>query len=178
MYDSITLGPRASAPVVPIVDDEGRLLGPFGLMTIAPAIGEAVQGVGAAIRFAGRLSPLVRETAILTVAAHFRCDFEWFAHREAAREAGLDAASLEAIRGGAPATLDAGPSVAREVVRSILQTGRLADEAYSAAVERFGDEGLAELVWLAGYYAMLAMALGVFDPELPHAVHGQFADEN
>lgn len=176
VYDSIAHGPRASTPVIPITDDQGRLLGPFGLMTIAPAIGDAVQGVGAAIRFAGTLSALVRETAILTVAAHFRCDFEWFAHRAAALDAGLDDIALEAIRSTGPAVLDDPAATARAAVLDVLQTGRLSDETYAQAVARFGAEGLAELVWLTGYYAMLAMALGAFDPELPSAVHGQFSD--
>nr|WP_243847343.1 carboxymuconolactone decarboxylase family protein [Microbacterium ulmi] len=143
-------------------------------MTIVPSIGDAVQGVGAAIRFRGTLAALVRETAILTVAAHFRCDFEWFAHRAAGADAGLDGDQLEAIRTAAPADLPPDAAHARAVVQAILRRGRLDDADYARAVEAFGETGLAELVWLSGYYSMLAMALGTFDPAVPDVVQGQF----
>ena len=52
VYDAITGGPRASqAGTVPIVDEAGRLLGPFAVMLLTPEVGNAMQQVGAKIRF-------------------------------------------------------------------------------------------------------------------------------
>ena len=57
VYDAITGGPRASqAGTVPITDDAGRLLGPFAVMLLTPEVGNAMQQVGAKIRFAAALT--------------------------------------------------------------------------------------------------------------------------
>ncbi|HWI31803.1 MAG TPA: carboxymuconolactone decarboxylase family protein [Microbacterium sp.] len=169
LYDRIVDGPRKTQKAqVPITDDSGALLGPFGIMTIAPAVGEAVQAVGAALRFSSGLDPVVREAAILLAASHHRCEFEWFAHETPARQAGLDDRQLAALKqGSVPEGLDAQASHALGVVCALLSDGDLDDAAYRAAIGTLGAATLAELVWLCGYYSMLALALAVFDPPNP-----------
>ncbi|WP_344183218.1 hypothetical protein [Kribbella lupini] len=49
----------------------------------------------------------------------------------------------------------------------MLQTGTLGDADYVGTVEMLGERALAELVWLVGYYSMLALAMTVFDPPHP-----------
>jgi len=168
LHDRIVGGPRASqASVVPIVDAEGRLLGPFGPMTLAPAIGDAVQGVGAALRFAGTLDAATKEAAILLVAAKRQSEYEWVLHEAAARAAGLDDAALDRLAEGELPAAD-GPADAQVLglVDQLLDGGTLSDADYSAAVDALGEAVLAELVWLVGYYSMLALALRVFDPPI------------
>ena len=53
---------------MPITDEAGRLLGPFAVMLLTPEVGNAVQQVGAKIRFATALTARERELAILAVA--------------------------------------------------------------------------------------------------------------
>ena len=45
----------------------------------------------------------------------------------------------------------------------------LSDEDYAAGVEALGQERLAELTWLVGYYSALALSLAVFRPVLPES---------
>ena len=170
LHDRIATGPRASTPAVPLVDASGALLGPFAVMTIAPAVGDAVQALGAALRYAGTLTPLVREGAILLVAAHHRCEFEWIAHEGAARAAGLGDEALGMIRrGGTPSGWSPTVDGAFAAVAAMLAAGRLDDAQYDRALTELGVRALAELVWLCGYYSMLALALATFEP--PHPVH-------
>ncbi|MFD1718385.1 carboxymuconolactone decarboxylase family protein [Georgenia deserti] len=166
VYDRIVGGPRGSqAGQVPVTNDDGSLAGPFDLMTIAPAVGDAVQQVGAAIRFTTSLEPLVREAAILLVAARHGCEFEWRAHAGAARAAGAGEDQLAELGAGqVPAGLTAEQAQALAAVRAMLVNGRLDDAEYSAASDQLGERTLAELVWLCGYYSMLALALAVFTP--------------
>lgn len=174
LYAAIADGPRKQqAGVVPVIDEAGRLLGPFALMTIAPDIGDAVQSVGAALRFAGSFAPRTRELAILTVAVHRGSDFEWFAHVDAARDAGLTDAQLRAIQQHLePDGLDAPDSCVWRATEALLAKGRLDDDEYARTVRVVGAAGLAELVWLTGYYSMLQLALATFDPALPAEVAG------
>lgn len=164
LHDRIVSGPRrAQTELVPIVNAEGALLGPFGLMTIAPQLGEAVQEVGAALRFRGGLSPVLREASILLVAVHRGCAFEWIAHAGAAERAGLAEAQLAALRrGDVPDGLDPDDAIALRVVRMLLVSGTLEETDYREALAALDERRLIELVWLCGYYSMLALALAVF----------------
>ena len=70
LYERITTGPRASGPQhFPLTRADGSLTGPFDGFLLNPRLGEALQAVGAAIRYEGALTPRAREIAILTVAA-------------------------------------------------------------------------------------------------------------
>ncbi|MBQ1442306.1 MAG: carboxymuconolactone decarboxylase family protein [Renibacterium sp.] len=174
VYRSIAEGPRKSeAGLVPVVDEDGRLLGPFALMAIAPGLGGAVQAVGSALRFHGAIPAAARELAILMVAVHHQCDFEWFAHERAARAAGLTEQQLAAVRSaGKPEGLDAHSAAVWQAVGALLSRETLDAAEYAEATAALGQEQLIELVWLKGYYAMLATALAAFDPVLPAAANG------
>ena len=169
LYDRITQGPRAGQKAqVPIADDEGRLLGPFGLMLLAPGVGEAVQELGAALRFRGSMTPRARELAILTVAVGLRSGFEWWAHERAALAAGITAAQLQAVLDGeSPEDLDEQERCVVDTAAALVRDRGLAEDAYRRAEELLGRDGLAELVWLVGYYSSLALALEVFAPPGP-----------
>ena len=60
------------------------------------------------------------------------------------------------------------------MVQSLLRQGNLNDETYHTAVTKLGERTLAELVWLVGYYSMLALALAVFDPPNPYQANNVF----
>lgn len=166
LHARIATGPRKAQAGVPLTDERDRLLGPFGVMLFSPRIGDAVQQVGAALRFDDDLPPRLRELAVLAVAVHHRSAFEWSAHERPARESGLSTGQLRAVLDGAvPDGLDAAERTALDVVRTLLTTRDLDDDRYAGALRELGRDTLAALVWLTGYYAMLAGALAVFRPE-------------
>ena len=101
LYDAITGGPRASqAGTVPITDADGQLLGPFAIMLLSPEVGNAMQQVGATIRFGTALTGRERELAILTVAGALNSEFERLAHVPAARGLGLTEPQIDAALAG------------------------------------------------------------------------------
>ncbi|MFP5072656.1 carboxymuconolactone decarboxylase family protein [Pseudonocardia nantongensis] len=165
LHDAIAGGPRAEQSRIPLVDDHGRLLGPFGAMLFSPGIGGAVQQVGAALRTDPDLPPRLRELAVLTVAAHTRSAFEWSSHEASALDTGLTRGQLQALLDGAePAGLDDAELITVRVVRDLLTRHDVDDGRYAEALSALGRDTLAAVVWLAGYYAMLAGALAVFRP--------------
>src|SRR6202012_3706657 len=100
-YEPIPSGPRASqARAVPLVDESGRLLGPFAIMLLSPEVGNAMQQVGAKIRFGTALTGRERELAILTVAGGLGSQFERLAHVPAARGLGLTEPQIDAALAG------------------------------------------------------------------------------
>ena len=171
VYDAITGGPRAGqAGTVPITDEAGRLVGPFAVMLLSPEVGNAMQQVGAKIRFAAALTPRERELAILTVAGQLRCDFERLAHEPAARALGLTGQQVNAaLSGQVPDGLTDAEALVGRLARAMTADRTLPDEDYNAGLAVLGRERLADLTWLVGYYSALALSLAVFRPFLPES---------
>ena len=171
LYDAITAGPRASqAGTVPITDADGQLLGPFAVMLLSPEVGNAVQQVGAKIRFGTALTGRERELAILTVAGALSSEFERLAHVPAARGLGLTEPQIDAALAGRAADgLSADEAVVGRLALAMTVDRTLSDEDYSGGVRALGQERLAELTWLVGYYSALALSLAVFRPVLPES---------
>ncbi|WP_276967524.1 carboxymuconolactone decarboxylase family protein [Desertimonas flava] len=168
LHDAIAGGCRAGVGTVPIVDDAGRLLGPFRVMLASPEVGDAVQALGVALRFGTSLDARRRELVVMTVAGELGSAFEWWAHERAAIAEGIaDDVLDDLLSGRRPAALDAFDQELVALARVLTRERRLDDARFHAALTLLGEEGLAELTWLVGYYSMLALALEVFAPENP-----------
>lgn len=161
------------------MDEAGRLTGPFNAMLVNPAVGDALQQLGAAIRYRTALPARVREVAILVVAAYRRSDFEWHAHAPLAREAGLNDEDLAAIRRcqdpGGPATpeppvLASDDYLVRRVVQALLVQRDLDDTLFALVTGKFGVACVVELITLVGYYDLLALSMRACRVELPVGV--------
>lgn len=169
LYDAITGGPRATGPFS-VTDAKGRLLGPFNALLYAPGIGASVERLGAALRFEGTLDARARELVICAVAAHWRSDYEWYAHGRVARAVGVSAAELESLRDGRiPATLDAAEVAALRLAATLLHDRSVGDDLHAEVVEHHGPAGLVEICAVVGYYQLLAgllAAAGVGAPNV------------
>ena len=169
LYESIAGGDRARDASFRLTEADGSLVGPFATLLLNPAVGNALQSVGGAIRFGGDLSPLVREVAILAVAAHHRSPFEWWAHEPIGRRAGLDDAQIAALKaGGTPRFEGNAPATAAYAFSQALIAGERPDDAiFEAAREALGLGGVMELITLVGYYTLLAQLMETFDVGVP-----------
>lgn len=171
LYDKFATGRRAQ-PGNPftLVHPDGGLTGPANAWLLSPPVGRALEHVGGTMRFELTLSARCREIAILLVAFRRDSAFELYAHRSAARAAGLRDAEIEAL------AVPPGPSFASSDERTVqtttnalLANGTLDAAEYADAVASLGERGLLELVVLVGYYQLLATQLAVFGVEPPAA---------
>jgi alkylhydroperoxidase family enzyme len=177
LYDRITGGPRASGPrTFSLTDDDGRLQGPFNAMLVSPEVGDALQELGAAIRYKSALTARAREIAILELAVLRRSSFEWYAHERVGRQAGLTEAEITALHGGTAApSFDATETLVREIVRVLARERDLDESLFALAQERLGDRILMDLISLVGYYDLLALSLRVWRTPLPAGANPPFA---
>jgi 4-carboxymuconolactone decarboxylase len=175
VYDRITGGERAATRrVVPMTSADGRLEGPFNAMLVSPAVGNALQNLGGAIRFASSLTDREREAAILAVAVAHDSDFEWLAHEAVGRTVGLTDDELTSLRDSAPASsFSASELIGLELVRSLMANRDVADELYERAVATLGSVKVVEFVVLVGYYETLALSLRTFRVPLPDDVEAR-----
>lgn len=166
LYRSITEGPRSRGPrLFDLADADGALLGPFGGFLIAPKIGDALQKLGAAVRYGTRLTDRTREMAILAVAASWDNAFERQAHEAVGRACGVTDAELDAIEAGRlPQLADPVEAAALRLTAALLE-GDVDDETWAACLPPL-DEGIVlELVALVGYYSTLALQMRAFRVE-------------
>ncbi|SEG64965.1 4-carboxymuconolactone decarboxylase [Thermomonospora echinospora] len=176
VYEAVTAGPRAARPpAFRITDGDGRLLGPFNAMLYSPAVGLPLQDLGSALRFRTGFTAREREIATLTAAAHWRSDYEWYAHERIGRRAGLTQAELDALREGRdPVLADARERVVHAATRELLAHGDLGDALYAEAAATLGRAALVELVTLVGYYGVLALQMRVFRVGVPEGETAPF----
>ena len=169
LYGRITGGPRGTGPALfDLVDDHGRLTGPFDAMLRNPRLGDALQELGAAVRYRTGLTDSGRELAILAVAHHLDSAFEIHAHEAVARSVGVREADLGAVREGRHEDLTDGTDrVIAATAHALVTAEDLTAEEYRRAVEILGEEGMFELSTLVGYYRLLALQLRLFRVPAP-----------
>lgn len=156
VFDSITSGPR------------GGVVGPFEVLLHNPAIAGPVEQLGAFLRYHCSVPKRQRELAILVIGAHWRADFEWFAHAPIARAEGHSEAVLAAIAAGeVPALEDPLDRAVHDFVRELLRERRVSDATFGRAEALLGRGGMLDLTALVGYYSMLALLLDSFEVPAP-----------
>lgn len=162
LYDAIAGGPRARGPQhFPLTAEDGSLRGPFDALLLSPAVGTALQEVGAAIRYRTHLTDRARELAILLVAARQDSAFERESHEAIARALGFSDAELAAIRSEDVSGFRDDEGVIGRAVVALLD-GDLDDDQWAEASGTLGAAVVFELTTLVGYYSTLALQLRVF----------------
>jgi 4-carboxymuconolactone decarboxylase len=150
------------------LDEDGGLVGPFNALVYAPEIGGRMLDLLNALNSRTSLGMRTTELVILTVGAHWKAEFEWWAHARRALECGLPAPVIDAI--GSERTPDfesPEDGVVYSLARQLVETGRIDDATYAAGERVLGRAGVVELVSLSGYYTLISFLLNSFDVQLP-----------
>ncbi len=136
--------------------------GPFNVLLRSPEMGDLAQQFGASMRFHSSLPKKLNEMAIIITARHWTAQYEWTAHRKAAAEAGLSESIIQAIAAGRhPSSMDPAETVVYNFGNELLNTKQVSDPVFKAAVEKFGERGVVDLIGVMGYYQLVSMLLNV-----------------
>jgi len=157
--DGIASGPR------------GGVRGPFDALLRSPELADRLQKVGAYVRFESSLPAPLSELAILVTARHWGAQYEWWAHRRLAEKAGLAPAIADAIaEGRRPGALQEDEAAVYDFCRELHETKTVSDAAWGAALARFGERGVIDLIGTCGYYGAVSMVLNAARVPLPEGV--------
>lgn len=149
----------------------GRLQGPLMAALHNPDLADAWQRFGAILRYKTSLPLKLSEVAILVTARAWSCQLEWFLHAGFARDAGVDAAVIEAIRlDQRPVFADADTLAIHDFCRELQADRHVSAPTYARVLDRWGTTGTVELTALSGYYAMVAATLNAHEFPLPDGV--------
>ncbi|MEL7470374.1 MAG: carboxymuconolactone decarboxylase family protein [Pseudomonadota bacterium] len=156
VHDLIVSGPR------------GDLRGPFAAWLVNPDFAERAQTLGEYCRFKTTLSKDLAEIAICVTGAHYKSEFEWWAHAGFARDAGVSDAILDAVRTGAdPEFTDPRQQIVYRTAIALNQRHRLSDAEFATAKQHLGEDGLVDVIGLCGYYALVSLTLNTYQMPTP-----------
>jgi len=134
-------------------------------------MGDFAQKFGASMRFHSSMPPRLNEMAIIITARHWTSHYEWYAHRRAAQQAGLNPAIIEAIAAGRrPAAMQPDEEAVYDFCTELLTNKQVSDKTFQAAKDKFGERGVVDLIGVTGYYQLVSMLLNVDRYPLPDVV--------
>jgi 4-carboxymuconolactone decarboxylase len=143
-----------------ITSRRGGTRGPFLVWLRSPELAEKVEALGAYCRFESALDPRLRELSLLIAARCFDAQYSWNAHVNKAADLGVSRESLNALAAGrTPEFAQHDEQVVYEFGTQILRDHFVTDEAFAAALEELGEQGVVDLIGSLGNYSMLAMLL-------------------
>ena len=142
--------------------------GPGSITIHVPAAAKIATALNQYLRRDSSLSDKVLELAMLVTAREMDCQHIWNAHAASARDAGVPAELVDALRDGEE-LIDLAPDEEAVVNfgQEYFRTHHVSRGAWQAAFEQFGTQGIVELTLVMGNYAMFAFCIDAFDTELP-----------
>jgi len=148
--DSIMSGPRKG------------MNGPFNAWLRSPELADRLQKVGEYVRFNTSLDKRLNEMAIIMTAQFWGSQYEWFAHAPLAAKAGLDPEIIAALGAGKkPEKMKDDEAIVWDFTTQLRRDHGVDDVIYAKAVEKFGENGVMDLVAVNGYYDVVSMTLNV-----------------
>ena len=159
MVEHLFAGPRAGAN------------GPFNVLLRSPEMGDIAQQFGASMRFNQSMPRKLNEMAIIITARYWTAQYEWYAHKRAALDAGLSPAIVDAIANGRrPAGMSKDEEAVYNFCTEVLNTKHVSDATFAAAKAAFGETGVVDLMGVMSWYQMVSMLLNVDRYPMPDGV--------
>ena len=168
LYDDMKAGIEGHFKGFTAIDDKQDLVGPWNPWLSFPKFGGPVWNLVKALADNPSLPGPVREVAILVTGAHFRSDYELYAHIHVAELKGLSDTQIRTIvSGNRPTDLAEDQALAYDMASAMVEGRDVPELLYKQAVDAFGTGGTAELIYLVGLYCMVSTTLNGFRVTLP-----------
>jgi len=114
------------------------------------------------------LAPRLRQLAVLRTVKFWGAKFAWAFHVPASLKAGVEQDIIDAIETGRePGSASPKDRAVLRICAELLETHELSDKTYHAAIDMFGETGLADIVATAGCYSLTSLTLNAFEIDPP-----------
>ncbi len=134
--------------------------GPFNAYARSPGLGLRLLEVSDYVRFNSSLPPRLSEFAIMIGARQWSVPYEWRAHYPLAVKGGLDRQILVDLGAGKrPQNMKEDETALYDFVTEMYRDKNIGDATFKAALDRFGERGVMDLIGIIGYYDIASMAL-------------------
>jgi 4-carboxymuconolactone decarboxylase len=106
------------------------------------------------------LPPRLSEFAILITARQWTAQYEWFAHYPLAMKAGLDPKVADDLAHGIrPSAMKEDEAALYDLAMALYRDKKVSDVVYQAALAKFGERGIMDIIGIMGYYDITSMTL-------------------
>jgi 4-carboxymuconolactone decarboxylase len=138
----------------------GALLPPFVPLLRSPELMGHAQRMGEYLRFRSALGQRLSELAILITARFWTQQVEWAIHAPIAQREGVSPGTIQAIaEGRRPANMPEDEAAVHDFCIELHHQQGVSDAVWAAAIERFGERGVVDLIGINGYYSFLSMVM-------------------
>jgi 4-carboxymuconolactone decarboxylase len=133
---------------------------PFRAYIRSPDLAPKLTALADYLRWHSSLPPRLSELAILITAREWTAQYEWYAHYPHAIEGGLDPKVAAAIAAGKrPEGMRDDETALYDLVTSLYHDKKVTDAVYKAALEKFGERGIMDIIGIIGFYDITSMTL-------------------
>lgn len=136
--------------------------GPFVPLIRSPELMDRLQKVGEYLRFQSSLDQRISEFIMLIVSREWTQHFEWSVHVPLGRTAGLKSEVIDAIaEGRRPSGMPPDEEIVYDFCEELLRTKGVSETTYRRAVKAFGENGVVDIIGVAGYFTTVSMVMNV-----------------
>jgi 4-carboxymuconolactone decarboxylase len=125
-----------------------------------PELAPKLSALSDYLRWNSTLPPRLSELAILITARNWTAQYEWHAHYTLALKAGLDVKIIDDIAAGRrPENMREDEAALYDLATALYRDKKVTDAVYKAAVDKFGERGVMDIIGIIGYYGLVSMTL-------------------
>jgi len=134
--------------------------GPFNAYARSPGLGLLLLHVSDYVRFNSSLAPRLSEFAIMIAARQWSQPYEWRAHYPLAIKGGLDRQILVDLGAGRrPQGMKDDETALYDFCTELYRDKNVSEAVFKAALSKFNERGIMDLIGIIGYYDIASMAL-------------------
>jgi 4-carboxymuconolactone decarboxylase len=142
---------------------DGFFGGPFDAWLRSPEVAKLALRFGNFVWERTVLGRRLVEFAIAVTAVCWRSNVEWMGHSRRAVELGVSEDTIASVlRGERPVNAPDDELLVYDISRAMHETHRLPDDLYRRGIDKFGEQGITDLMATIGYYSFVAMTLSAF----------------
>jgi 4-carboxymuconolactone decarboxylase len=125
-----------------------------------PELAPKLSALSDYLRWNTTLPPRLSELAILITARQWTAQYEWYAHYTLGQKAGLDVKTMDDIAAGRrPENMREDEAALYDLATALYRDKKVTDAVYKAAVGKFGERGVMDIIGIIGYYGLVSMTL-------------------
>src|ERR1700680_3440932 len=159
--DELTQAQKAWADMIAAPPRNAKFVNqPYRAYIRNPDLAPRLSALSDYLRWNTSLPPRLSELAILITARQWTAQYEWFAHYPLALKGGLDPKILSALAEGKPPSNRKDDEAALyDLAMALYRDKKVSDPVYKAALEKFGERGIMDIIGIMGYYDITSMTL-------------------
>lgn len=144
------------------------VFGPFVPLLRSPEVMLRAEALGEYLHATRTIPSKLKEFAILITARQWTQQYTWDLHYPVALTEGVDVEVAQALaQGSRPEGMTPEEQIVYEFCTELHRNQSVSDPAYQRIKDRYGEQGVIDLIAICGYYTFMSMVLNTARTALP-----------